>query len=68
MLALVAVARAFAVACRKARGHDPEALEELGYFACVYERIAAKAGPMRVFHIPVLTFEEAGGKSDDEDR
>ncbi len=64
MLALAAVARAFAVACRKARGQPPEALEELGYFACVYERIAAKAGPMRDFPVPGFTAEEAGGRRD----
>ncbi len=68
MLALVAVARAFAVACRKARGQDPEALGELGVFARIYERIAAKAGPMREFRIPGFTAEEAGGELDDADR
>ncbi len=68
VLALAAVARAFGVACRKARGQDPEALEELGLFARIYERIAAKAGPMRVFRIPGLTAETAGGQSGDADR
>ncbi len=68
MLALAAVARAFAEACRQARGQHPGALEELGTFACVYERIAAKAGPMRDFRIPGFTAEEARGKSDDADR
>ncbi len=68
MLALVSVARAYAVACGKGRKQNPEALEELGFFARVYERIAAKSGPMRRFRVPGFTAEEDGGKSDDADR
>ncbi len=67
MLALVAVARTYAVAAGRSREPSPEALHELGYFACVYERIAAKSGPMRAFRIPGWA-AGAGDESGDADR
>ncbi len=60
VMALVAVVRAFG-AVRTATQEDyQEALSELGAFARIYERFAAKSGPPRVFRIPGFGAEGRG--------
>ncbi len=48
VLALVSVARAFAVSRSEAAGEHWEALEELGVFTRVYELVATRSGPPRM--------------------
>ena len=61
VMALTAVVRAFG-AVRPASYEDyQEALAELGAFARIYERFAAKSGPARVFRIPGLGAESESG-------
>ena len=64
VLALVAVNRCYG-AMTRGRGEEfREALEQVGMFARVYECIAAKAGPIRLFHIPGVTDREAAPPSE----
>ena len=51
VLALIAVTRAYATIELQEADERQEALEELGTFAHLYERFAAKAGPHRKFRI-----------------
>ena len=57
VMALVAVVRAFGAVQPAGRGDYREALNELGAFARIYEKFAAKAGPPRIFRIPGFTAE-----------
>ncbi len=52
VMALVAVVRAFGTVRPSDQEDYREALAELGAFARIYERFAAKSGPARVFRIP----------------
>ena len=52
VLALIAVVRAFAVVDRDRRESWLGALAELDTFARVYELVAAKTAPLRIFRIP----------------
>ena len=52
VLALAAVVRAFGTVLPESHDDYREALAELGAFARIYERFAAKSGPPRVFRIP----------------
>ncbi len=54
VLALVAVVRAFGAVEPTDREDYRDALKELGAFARIYERVAAKSGPARIFRIPGL--------------
>ncbi len=58
VLALVAVVRAFGTVQPSDHEDYREALAELGAFARIYERFAAKAGPARVFRIPSFEMGE----------
>ena len=58
--ALISVTRAFAAIPARAADAALEALEQLGFFARVYELVAAKSGPQRVFRLLDL------GSEDDE--
>lgn len=57
VLALVAVVRAFGVVRASSHEDYQEALGELGAFARIYERFAAKSGPPRIFRIPGFGIE-----------
>ncbi len=57
VLALVAVVRAFGTVRASSHGDYQEALGELGAFARIYERFAAKSGPPRIFRIPGFSAE-----------
>lgn len=52
VLAVIAVARAFASINPRQVNERREALEELGAFVRIYERFAAKSGPPRKFRRP----------------
>ena len=52
VMALAAVVRAFGAVPPSSRQDYRDALNELGAFARIYERFAAKSGPPRVFRIP----------------
>ena len=52
VLALVAVVRAFGIVQPTDREDYRDALRELGAFARIYERVAARSGPPRVFRVP----------------
>ena len=52
VLAVIAVARAFASIDPRQVREQREALEELGAFVRIYERFAAKSGPPRRFRVP----------------
>ena len=54
LLALAAVARAYATTDRAVAEHE-EALDELGGFARIYHRVASKSWPARIFLIPGFT-------------
>ncbi len=56
-MALVAVVRAFGTVRSSSHGDYQEALGELGAFARIYERFAAKSGPPRMFRIPGFSAE-----------
>ncbi len=58
--ALISVTRAFAAIHARAAGAGLEALEQLAFFARVYELVAAKSGPRRI--LPLLDL----GSEDDE--
>ncbi len=57
VMALVAVVRAFGTVRPSNHGDYQDALGELGAFARIYERFAAKSGPPRVFRIPGFSAE-----------
>ncbi len=52
VLAVIAVARAYASIDPRQVNERREALEELGAFVRIYERFASKSGPPRRFRIP----------------
>ena len=52
VLAVIAVARAYASVDPHQVNERREALEELGAFVRIYERFAAKSGPPRRFRVP----------------
>jgi hypothetical protein len=52
LLALAAVTRAFGCLELSSRQESRDALVELGAFARIYERFAARSGPPRGFHLP----------------
>ena len=52
VLAVIAVARAFASVDPRQVREQREALEELGASVRIYERLATKSGPLRRFRIP----------------
>ncbi len=58
MLALVSVTRAYAALAEEGSGTWLEPLQELARFATVYERVAARSGPPRLFSIPGFTEED----------
>ncbi len=51
ILALIAVVRAYG----SIKSGEPDALNELGFFARLFHQIASKSSPVRVFRIPGLT-------------
>lgn len=58
VMALVAVVRAFGTVKPSDHQDYREALAELGAFARIYERFAAKSGPARVFRIPSFEIDQ----------
>lgn len=64
VLALVAVNRCYG-ALTRGRGEELwDALKEMGIFARVYESVAAKAGPARLFRVPGFTDRDSASPSD----
>ena len=57
VIALVAVVRAFGTVAPSDHEDYREALAEIGAFARVYEKFAARSGPPRVFRVPSLDSE-----------
>ncbi|MCP3962861.1 MAG: hypothetical protein GY719_33905 [bacterium] len=54
VIALVAVVRAFGTVQPSNHEDYRDALAEIGAFARIYERFAAKSGPPRVFRVPTF--------------
>ena len=57
VIALVAVVRAFGAVQPADHEDYRNALSEIGAFARIYERFAAKSGPPRVFRVPTFGLE-----------